>query len=56
MFIYRHFATYIPPNCTFITGRGGYSTDFNRLRLRRIANDMGFAHANIHNMGSTWFV
>ncbi|CAF0832488.1 unnamed protein product [Rotaria sp. Silwood1] len=55
VFIYRHFATYIPQNCTFITGLGGYGTDFNRRKFKRIANDMGFAHANISNMGSTWY-
>ncbi|CAF4603953.1 unnamed protein product [Rotaria sp. Silwood1] len=55
VFIYRHFATYIPSNCTFITGGGGYGTDFNRRKLRRIAHDMGFAHINISGMGSTWY-
>ncbi|CAF3342728.1 unnamed protein product [Rotaria sp. Silwood1] len=55
VFIYRHFATYIPSNCTFITGGGGYSTDFNRRKLKRIANDMGFVHVDITNMGSTWY-
>lgn len=56
VFIYRHFATYIPTNCSFITGGGGYGTDFNRRKLGRIARDMGFEHANISGMGSTWFV
>ncbi|CAF1077399.1 unnamed protein product [Adineta steineri] len=55
VFIYRHFANYIPKNCTLITGGGGYGTDFNRRKLRRIAHDMGFAHANISGMGSTWY-
>ena len=35
---------------------GGYGTDFNRRKLRRIAHDMGFEHVNISGMGSTWFV
>jgi hypothetical protein len=39
-----------------ITGGGGYGTDFNRRRLKRIAHDMGFAHPGISGMGSTWFV
>lgn len=56
VFVYRHFATYIPQNCTFITGGGGYGTDFNRRKLKRIAHDMGFAHAGVSGMGSTWFV
>ncbi|CAF1496172.1 unnamed protein product, partial [Rotaria sordida] len=55
VFIYRHFATYIPSNCTFIIGPGKYATNFNKRKLRRIANDMGFAHANISDMGSTWY-
>ncbi len=37
MFIYRHFGGYIPQNCTFITGGGGYGTNFNRRKLGRIA-------------------
>jgi hypothetical protein len=56
VFIYRHFSKYIPRNCTLITGGGGYGTDFNRRKLARISRDMGFAHANISGMGSTWFV
>ena len=56
VFIYRHFGNYIPQNCSFITGRGGYGTDYNRRKLGRIANDMGFSYANMSGMGSTWFV
>ena len=56
VFVYRHFATYIPKNCTFITGGGGYGTDFNRRKLKRIARDMEFAHAGLSGMGSTWLV
>lgn len=54
VFVYRHFATYIPKNCTFITGGGGYGTDFNRRKLKRIARDMEFAHTGVSGMGSTW--
>ena len=56
VFVYRHFATYIPQNCAFITGGGGYGTDFNRRKLKRIARDMDFAHAGVSGMGSTWLV
>ena len=56
VFIYRDFATYLPKNCTFITGGGGFSTDFNRRKLQRIARDMGFAHAGLSNAESTWLV
>ncbi|CAF1147464.1 unnamed protein product [Adineta ricciae] len=55
VFIYRHFAKYIPQNCSFITGGGGYGTEFNRRKLKRISRDMGFAHAGISGMGSTWY-
>jgi hypothetical protein len=56
VFIYRHFATYIPQNCTLITGGGGYGTEFNRRKLKRIARDMGFLEVGLSGMGSTWFV
>lgn len=56
MFIYRHFGNYIPENCTFLTGGGGYGTDFNRRRLKRIARDMDFINVGLSGMGSTWFV
>ncbi|CAF3350277.1 unnamed protein product [Rotaria socialis] len=55
VFIYRHFGHYIPANCTLITGGGGYGTDFNRRKLRRIARDMDFAHVGLSGMGSTWY-
>ncbi|CAF4711066.1 unnamed protein product, partial [Rotaria sp. Silwood1] len=55
VFIYHHFATYIPSNCAFITGGGRYTTEFNRRKLKSIAHDMGFAHVNLLNMGSTWY-
>ena len=56
VFIYRHFATYIPQNCTLLTGGGGYGTDFNRRKLKRIARDMNFSHVGLSGMGSTWLV
>lgn len=56
VFIYRHFGFYFPPNCTFLTGGGGYGTDFNRRKLKRIARDMGYAHAGMSGMGSTWYI
>ncbi|CAF1083831.1 unnamed protein product [Rotaria sp. Silwood1] len=55
VFIYRHFAKYIPQNCTLLTGGGGYGTDFNRRKLGRIARDMEFAHIGLSGMGSTWY-
>ena len=56
VFIYRHFGWYIPANCSFLTGGGGYGTDFNRRKLKRIARDMGYSHVGMSGMGSTWFV
>jgi hypothetical protein len=39
-----------------MTGGGGYGTDFNRRKLKRIARDMNYVHPGVSGMGSTWFV
>ncbi len=39
-----------------MTGGGGYGTEFNRRKLKRIARDMGFLDVGLSGMGSTWFV
>ena len=55
VFITKSFAKYLPiSNETLLTGQGGYSTDFNTRRLRRIARDMGWKYQNLSNIGSTW--
>lgn len=55
VFITKQFAKYIPiTNTTLLVGRGGYSTEFNTRRLRRIAQDMNWQYQNMTNIGSTW--
>ncbi|CAF1193182.1 unnamed protein product [Rotaria sordida] len=56
VFITKQFANYIPNTLkTLIAGRGGYSTQFNTLRLGRIARDMNWKYQNLTNVGSTWY-
>lgn len=55
-FLTLNFARYVPYNDTLIVGRGGYSTEFNQKRLRRIAHDIGWSHAGQTALGSTWSV
>ena len=55
-FIYRDFATYLPENCIYIVGLGGYASDFNQRRLARVSREMNFQTVNITDMGSTWLV
>lgn len=55
VFITKQFAKFLPvTNQTFLVGRGGYSTNFNTRRLRRIARDMNWEYYNMTNVGSTW--
>lgn len=57
VFLTRKFSNYIPNKSnTLFVGHGGYSTDFNTRRLRRIARDMGWKYQNWTNIGSTWLV
>ena len=55
-FLTLNFARYVPYDDSLIVGRGGYSTEFNQKRLRRIARDMGWSHAGQTALGSTWSV
>ncbi|CAF0768936.1 unnamed protein product [Didymodactylos carnosus] len=55
IFITRNFSKYVPDPCILLTGGGGYGTDYNRRKLRRIAKDMELMHLNISGMGSTWY-
>ena len=56
VFLTPLFAKWLPKNCNdFYVGRGGYSSNFNVNRLRRIANDLGFKFALETNLGSTWY-
>ena len=56
VFLTPLFGTWLPRYCNdFYVGRGGYSENFNRNRLRRIAKDLGLEHARESNLGSTWY-
>ena len=55
VFLTKYLAFHLPvTEMTLLTGRGGYSVEFNMHRLRRIAIDMGWQYANMSNIGSTW--
>jgi hypothetical protein len=55
VFLTPLFGAWLPVHCNdFITGSGGFSTDFNRNRLKRIAENIGMASAKVGNLGSTW--
>ena len=53
-FLTENFALYVPYDQTVIVGRGGYSTNFNNKRLKRIAHDMNWSYADKTSLGSTW--
>ncbi|CAF4598679.1 unnamed protein product [Rotaria socialis] len=56
VFITKQFAKFTPvTNAALLVGLGGYSTPFNTRRLGRIARDMNWQHANMTNIGSTWY-
>jgi hypothetical protein len=55
VFLTKYFGSYAPSsNNTLFVGLGGYSTEFNSNRLRRIAKDIGWNYANLTGIGSTW--
>ena len=50
------FGQWLPRYCNdFYVGSGGYSSDFNIKRLKRIASNIGFKYASVTNLGSTWY-
>jgi hypothetical protein len=56
VFITKQFSNYVPNTTkTLFVGRGGYSTEFNKRRLGRVARDMGWKYQNLINIGSTWY-
>jgi len=55
VFLTPNFANYIPFDCTFQIGLGGYSFDYNTHRLSRIAQTLKLADIHFRDIGSTWF-
>ncbi|CAF0961643.1 unnamed protein product [Rotaria sordida] len=55
VFLTPYFGHFVPYNDILLVGRGGYSTNFNTGRFRRIARDMNWLYGNITNIGSTWY-
>jgi len=53
-FLTHNFAVYVPYNNSILVGHGGYSTEFNNKRLKRIAHDMNWKYADRNSLGSTW--
>lgn len=54
-FLTPMFSTWLPIHCNdFIVGGGGFSSEFNRKRFRRIAKELGFSYPDAGGLGSTW--
>ena len=53
VFLMPLFANWLPHNCNdFYVGQGGYSTEFNTKRLRRINKELNFEYANMTSLGN----
>jgi len=55
VFLTPFFSKWLPINCGFYVGRGGFSNDFNDKRFRRISRDLNLGYAGSRNLGSTWY-
>jgi hypothetical protein len=55
VFLTPHFADYIPFDCSFQIGLGGYSLDYSVHKLSRIAQTLNLFDVNLTDIGSTWF-
>ncbi|CAF4563283.1 unnamed protein product, partial [Rotaria sp. Silwood2] len=54
-FLTNNFAHYVPYDNLLLVGHGGYSTEFNNKRLKRIAHNMNWTYADKNSLGSTWY-
>ncbi|CAF0732743.1 unnamed protein product [Brachionus calyciflorus] len=55
-FLTPMFADWLPVHCNdFVVGGGGYSSEFNRKRFRRIAQNLGLNYPDAGGLGSTWY-
>ena len=56
VFLTPLFGQWVPRHCNdFVVGGGGFSTEFNNKRLKRIAESLGMKYAQQWNLGSTWY-
>ncbi|CAF4646708.1 unnamed protein product [Rotaria sp. Silwood1] len=55
VFLTPHFAHYIPFDCSFQIGLGGYSLDYTLNKLSRIAQTLNLLDVNLTHIGSTWY-
>ncbi len=55
VFLTPQFANYIPFDCSFQVGLGGYSIDYSTHKLSRIAQTLNLYNVNLTDIGSTWF-
>ena len=56
VFLTPMFAQWLPVHCNdFVVGGGGFSTEFNTKRLKRIAESIELKSSGIWNLGSTWY-
>ena len=55
VFLTPFFSKWLPINCGFYVGRGGFSHDFNDKRFKRVAHELKIGYNGSRNLGSTWY-
>jgi hypothetical protein len=56
VFLTPLFGKWLPRDCNdFCVGEGGYSSEFNEMRFKRIAKQLKFDYESTKNIGSTWY-
>ena len=56
VFLTPLFGTWLPRHCNdFVVGGGGFSTEFNNKRLKRVGQSLNLKYGEIWNLGSTWY-